>query len=72
MGQILELLRSDVDKEPTVLDASRPSDSVRRHLEILLYGDRELDRLRMNLCVADFCWVCSTRSGVGVFIKLSL
>ena len=59
LQQILELLKSGVDKEPTVPDVSNPSEPFWRHFETLLYGDQELNRLRMNLCVADFCWVCS-------------
>lgn len=66
LGQVLGLLMSGVDKEPTVLDLSLPSDPFQSHLEALLYGDRELNKLRMKLCVADFCWVCSILSGVGV------
>ena len=57
LQQILELLKPDVDKEPTVPGVSLPSDPFQRHFETLLYGDQELNRLRMKLCVADFCWV---------------
>lgn len=53
----MELLKSDVDKDPTVPNVSRPSDPFHSHFETLLYGDQELNRLRMKLCVADFCWV---------------
>lgn len=59
LEQILELLKLDVDKEPTVPEVSHPSDSFQRHFVSLLYGDHELAQLRMKLCVADFCWVCS-------------
>lgn len=59
LEQILELLKSDVDEEPAVPVVSYPSDPFQRHFETLLYGDQELSRLRMKLCVADFCWVCS-------------
>jgi len=63
LEQILELLKSGVDDEPTVPDVSRSSDSFQSHFETLLYGDRELAQLRMKLCVADFCWVCTLRFG---------
>ncbi|KAF9649199.1 hypothetical protein BDM02DRAFT_3095185 [Thelephora ganbajun] len=55
LEQILELLKLDVDREPIVPDVSHPSDSFQRHFETL-YGDQELNRLRIKLCVADFCW----------------
>jgi len=57
LQQILEMLKPDVDKEPAVPVVSHPSDPFQRHFETLLYRDQELDRLRMKLCVADFCWV---------------
>ena len=57
LEEILLLLRLDVDKEPTLPVVSHPSDPFRGHFETLLYGDQELNRLRMKLCVADFCWV---------------
>ena len=57
LQQILELLKSDDDQERTVPDVSRLSDPFQSHFETLLYGDKELNRLRMKLCVADFCWV---------------
>jgi len=63
LEQILELLKLDIDKEPTVPDVSNPPDSFQTHFETLLYGDRELTQLRMKLCVADFCWVRSLRFG---------
>ena len=69
LEQILELLKSDVDKEPAVLDISRPSDPFQGHLETLLYDDKDLNKLRMKLCVADFCWVCSIRSGGDVLLS---
>ena len=50
---------SDIDIEPTVPDVSRPSDPFQEHFKTLLYGNQELNGLRMKLCVADFCWVCS-------------
>ena len=59
LQQILEMLKLDVDKEPTVPGISHPSDPFQRHFEALLYRDQELDRLRTKLCVADFCWVRS-------------
>ena len=59
LQQILETLRLDVDKEPTVPGVSHSSDPFQRHFETLLYRDQELDRLRTKLCVADFCWVSS-------------
>lgn len=65
LDRILELLKSGVDKEQTVLDLSRPSDPFQKHLETLLYADQELNRLRMKLSVADFCWVRPIRSGGG-------
>ena len=49
----------DLDKEPTMPSLPHPSDPFQRHFETLLYGNQELNRLRMKLCVADFCWVCS-------------
>lgn len=64
---ILELLRSGVGEELTVLDISRPSDPFQIHLETLLYGNKELNRLRVKLCVADFCWACSIHCGVRVY-----
>ena len=59
LPQILELLKPDVDKEPAVPGVSHPSDPFQRHFSTLLYRDQELKLLRMKLCVADFCWVCS-------------
>lgn len=67
LKQILELLKSDVGDEPTVPGVSHPSGPFRNHFETLLYGDQELTRLRMKLCVADFCWVfslCSCGKGL--------
>lgn len=68
--RILELLKLDVDEEPAVLNVSHSSGPFQSHLEILLYGDRKLNKLRMKLCVADFCWVCSLRSGMGAFSQI--
>jgi len=63
----LELVKSGVDKEPTVPNVSHPSDPFHSHFETLLYGDQELNRLRMKLCVADFCWVRFLSSaGIGL------
>lgn len=59
LEQILELLKSNVDEEPAVPEVFHPSDPFQRHFEILLYRDQELSRLRVKLCVADFCWVWS-------------
>lgn len=66
LGQILELLKLDVEKEPTVPEVANPSYPFRSHFETLLFGDQELNRLRMKLCVADFCWVRFIYSGGGI------
>lgn len=59
LEQILGILKSGVDEEPIVPDVSHPSDPFQRHFATLLCWDQQLGRLRMKLCVADFCWVCS-------------
>lgn len=71
LERMLGFLKSDVDEDLTAPVISCPSDTFQRHCETLLHGDQELHRLRMKLCVADFCWVCThSFRDVGHFIKL--
>ncbi|KAF9785254.1 putative zinc-finger of transcription factor IIIC complex-domain-containing protein [Thelephora terrestris] len=56
LGRILELLKLEDGSELAAPDISHPSDPFQMHFETLLYGDQELSRLRLKLCVADFCW----------------
>ena len=58
LERVLESLKLEVDEDSAILNVSNPSDPFQRHFETLLLGDQELSRLRLKLCVADFCWVC--------------
>ena len=55
----MELLKPDDSKDMTIPDVPSSSDPFQSLFETLLYGDEALTRLRMKLCVADFCWVFS-------------
>jgi hypothetical protein len=59
LERVLESLKLDVNEDSAILSVPNPSDPFQRHFETLLLGDQELSKLRLKLCVVDFCWVRS-------------